>query len=52
MNRKFEMPAIEIDLFDVENIVTISNGNVSNMQKQMESDGYSVTTMSLSGFNF
>lgn len=51
MKKKFEMPAVRIDMFLGENVATTASGdNAVNMAAEMKESGYTVTTKSLTSF--
>ncbi|MGM9937859.1 MAG: hypothetical protein ACI38A_10985 [Candidatus Ornithomonoglobus sp.] len=54
MKKQFETPVIKVNWFCIENIVTTSGtgSNTENMKKSMETDGYSVKTISIIDFEF
>lgn len=52
MKKNYEIPNIAINRFMTENIITTSGGNVENMTRNMNDEGYTVTTHSLVDFTF
>lgn len=51
MKKIYQEPSLAIKNFEKENIVTTS-GNVAGMKKDMEDQGYTVSTFSLKDLKF